>query len=220
MRGTLLATFCLILGIGVSARSQTKIRSKTTTSRMVPDPPDTNPQYFPVGTFRDSSESGSFNNFTARWYSTHLRAMTEPSLSEASKDKTRVAYRFLWLRTRNHPIAIRLTIRPDGTGFLTGKMASGTGGYEPGTLSQNNSIEVSKPQVQQFLALLRKTAFWAMQTEEMTGGNDGAEWILEGVQGGSYHVVERWSPGKDNYSRVCIYVLELSKISVPVKDVY
>jgi hypothetical protein len=220
MRGTLLAAFCLILGIGVFARSQTKTPSKTTVSEMVPDPPDASPQYFPKGIFRNSLESGSFNNFRARWYSKHLRAMTEPSLSEASRDKTLVTYRFLWLRTFHQPIAIRLAIRLDGTGFLTGKVTSGKGGYEPGTLFQNSSVEVPKPQVQQFLGLLQKTAFWTMQAEEMSNGDDGAEWILEGVQAGNYHVVERWSPEKDDYSRVCLYLLELSKISVPAKDIY
>jgi hypothetical protein len=219
MRRTLLAAFCIILGIGVSTRPQTKTPSKTTTSRIVPYPPDANPQYFPNDAFRDPSKSDSFDG-RAMWYSKHLRAMTEPSLLEASKDKTLVAYRFLWLRTRNHPIATRLTIRSDGTGFLTGKMASGTGGHEPGILSQNSSIEVPKLQVQQFLSLLQKAEFWAMQSEKTIPGKDGAEWILEGTQGGNYHVVDRWSPENDDYSRVCLYLLELSKISVPAKEIY
>jgi hypothetical protein len=220
MRGTLLAAISLVLGIGVSAHPQTKNRSKTTTLDAAPDPPDANPQYFPKDTFHDSIESGSFKNFTARWYSKHLRAMNEPSLSVDSKDKTLVAYRFLWLRTFHHPIAIRLTIRSDGTGLLTGKMTSGHGGYEPGTLSQNNSFEVSKSQIQQFLDLLQKTAFWTLQTENGEVGDDGAVWLLKGVQGGNYHVVDRWSPAKDDFSRVCLYLLELSKISVPGKEIY
>jgi hypothetical protein len=147
MRWIWFATVCLILGSCLPAQSQTKMRPKTTTSDLFNDPPDVGPQYFPTGTFRDSSESGSFKNFTARWFAKHLRVMAEPSLSEATKYKLLVTYRFLWLRTFHHPIAIRLTIRRDGTGFLTGKMTSGHGGYEPGLLSVNNSIEISKPEV-------------------------------------------------------------------------
>src|SRR5882762_1769597 len=85
-----------------------------------------------------------------------------------SMDKTMVAYRFLWLRTFEQPVAIRLTIRPDRTGLLIGKVTNGHGGYEPGKLSKNNSIEVSNLQVQQFLSLLQKTSFWTSQTEQMT----------------------------------------------------
>ena len=206
-----LAVVCLVLALSVSAQSQTKTRHKTTKLALPNDPPDANPQYFPNGTFHDSSESDNFNNFKERWYSKHLRAMAEPSLPEATKYRALVAYRFLWLRTFHHPIAIRLTIRLDGTGFLTGKVASGRGGYEPGVLSQNDSFGISKPQVQTFLNLLQKAAFWVLPTENAPGGFDGAGWILEGVQVGNYHVVDRWSPEKDDDSRVCLYLLELSK---------
>lgn len=223
MRGTFLAAFCFILGVGVSAQSQTKTQSETTTSHTISDPPDANPQYFPKGAFDDPSESGSLKNFGARWYSKYLRAMTEPSLSEASKDKALVAYRFLWLRTFHRPVAIRLTIRTDETGLLTGKVTSGRGGYEPGHLSQKVSVEVTTAEVQQFLSLLQKASFWTSQTEVIVTGVvnlDGAQWILEGVQGGNYHVVDRGGPDKDDYSRVCLYLLELSKISVPAKEIY
>lgn len=215
-----MAIGCLVLCIGIPVGSQTKARSKTTLPNVLLNPPDANPQYFPEGTFRDSSEKGNFNNFKARSYSIYLRVMSEPSLSEASKYKALVAYRFLWLRTFHHPIAIRLTIRLDGTGFLTAKTTSGHGDYEPGTLVQNNSVEVSKSQVQQFLSLLGKMGFWTSQTEGATGGTDGAMWILEGVQSGSYHVVDRWSPEKDDYSRVCLYLLDLSRITIPAEEIY
>jgi len=219
MRWTL-AILCFALGTSVAARSQTKKRPLTTVPSVLNSPPDANPQYFPKGIFRDSSDRGNFKDFKARWYSSYLRAMHEPSLSEASKDKTLVAYRFLWLRTFHHPIAIRLTIRPDGTGALTGKVTSGAGGYEAGVMTQNESVEVSRAQVQQFLDLLQKAAFWASQTEGTAGGNDGARWIMEGLNSGVYHIVDRWSPEKSDYAGLCLYLLSLSKIKVEAKDIY
>ena len=213
-----LAVFCVIFVLSISLPSRTKTQSKTAAPRVVSYPSDVNPQYFPGGTFSDSSETDGAKDFTARWYSKHLRAMSEPSLSDASKGKTLVTYRFLWLRTFHHPIAIRLSIRPDGTGLLIGKMMSGQGGYEPGRLAQKSSVEVSEPEVQQFLSLLQRASFWTSKTEDSqpgTVGLDGAQWILEGVKGGTYHIVDGWSPGKDDYSRVCLYLLELSKITVP-----
>ena len=220
---THLAVFCLIFGLSISVQSQTKTQSRTAASQLVSYPPDVNPKYFPSGTFSNSSETDGAKDFTARWYSKHLRAMSELSLSEASKDKTLVVYRFLWLRTFHHPIAIRLTVRPDGTGSLTGKMMSGQGGYEPGRLTEKSSVEVSEQQVQGFLHLLDKTSFWASKTEDSQPGIvnlDGAQWILEGVQDGNYHVMDRFSPGQDDYSRTCLYLLELSKISVPANEIY
>src|SRR5580704_15030869 len=109
MRWLSLGTLCLVMGIGISAQSQNK-------STIIPnDPPDANPQYFPEIPFAGPS---GLNDFKVRWYAKHLRAMREPSISAASKDESLVAYRFLWLRTFHHPIAIRLTIRRDGNASM------------------------------------------------------------------------------------------------------
>ncbi len=87
-------------------------------------------------------------------------------------------------------------------------------------MTQNESVEVSRAQVQQFLGLLQKAAFWASQTEGTAGGNDGARWIMEGVHSGVYHIVDRWSPEKSDYADLCLYLLRLSKIKVEAKDIY
>jgi hypothetical protein len=216
-----LTILCLVVGISVAAGwSQTKKQPKTTVPSILNNPPDANPQYFPTGIFGDSLDRGSFKDFAARWYSTYLRAMHEPSFLEASQDRSLVAYRFLWLRTFHHPIAIRLTIRPDGTGSLTGKVTSGTGGYGTGVMTWNKSIDIPKTQVQQFINLSQKTAFWTSPTGGLEEGNDGARWIMEGVHSGVYHVVDRWNPEKSDYASMCLFLLSLSKIQVEAKDIY
>src|SRR3984957_20761622 len=116
--------------------------------------------------------------------------MREPSISAASKDESLVAYRFLWLRTFHHPIAIRLTIRRDGNASMIAKMTNGQGGYNPGNLLQNTGIEIPRDQVEQFSRLLQEAGFWASQTGNMEAGLDGAEWVLEGVKNGAYRVVD------------------------------
>lgn len=45
-------------------------------------------------------------------------------------------------------------------------------------------------------------------------GNDGAEWILEGVNGGRYHVVDRWTPGAGAYREACLYLLKISDLGI------
>jgi hypothetical protein len=60
-------------------------------------------QYFPK-----SSLDSRGRELKSQWYSSQLRALQEPSLLSLSKSPSAESYRFLWLRTFNHPIAIRL----------------------------------------------------------------------------------------------------------------
>lgn len=59
----------------------------------------------------------------------------------------------------------------------------------------------------------------------MNREGDGAEWIFEGKNGSDYHVVRRWSPDYydihkpnnkfyKNYSQLCLYLFELSKLEI------
>lgn len=60
--------------------------------------------YLPAGSL-DSSDN--LDKFTREWYSKHLHAMQEPSLSRG-KTRVDVAYRRLWLRTFHRPISVRV----------------------------------------------------------------------------------------------------------------
>jgi hypothetical protein len=180
-------------------------------------PPDKNPQYFPVGVLSKNSDS---SDFRARWYAIYLRTMSEPSLYLASHDSAVVVYRFLWLRTFHHPIVVRLSVRSNGSGALTVLQTSGSGGFRTGTVTVNRTVEVSTQQVQGFLQLLQKLDFWSLPTEGGPPGLDGAEWILEGVEHGKYHIVVRWSPEKGDFRKACFRLLSLSGLRVDPKEVY
>ncbi len=219
LRSNLAIVWLLLAAVAASTWAQAKKQPEAKQGGEMNFPPDTYHRYFPKGVFGDD-EKGPMKDFTARWYAADLRAMREPSLFEASKNKSMIAYRFLWLRTFHHPIAIRLKILPDGTGFLTGKVTSGAGGYAPGAVTWNKSYEVTESDVQEFLKLLQKAEFWTSPTVVSVGGNDGAEWVVEGVKKGSYHVTDRWSPTNTDYSAMCLFLLSLSKIQVPPKYIY
>jgi hypothetical protein len=52
-------------------------------------------------------------------------------------------------------------------------------------------------------------------------GMDGAQWIIEGVKGGKYHVVDRWMPKSGvTYNLGMLLAFGLSKLTVPRKEVY
>ncbi len=87
-------------------------------------------------------------------------------------------------------------------------------------MTWNESVDIPKAQVQQFINLSQKAGFWTSPTRGPGGANDGAQWIMEGVHSGVYHVVDRWSPGKSDYASMCLFLLSLSKIQVEAKDIY
>jgi hypothetical protein len=74
------------------------------------------------------------------WYSAQLRALKEPSLFQLASNALSHSYRFLWLRTFNHPIAIRVDIKPAGTGALTTKVTSGAGVPRQNSVRSNSIV--------------------------------------------------------------------------------
>ncbi len=106
-------------------------------------------------------------------------------------------YRFLWLRTFDHPIAVRLDVHEDGTGTLVTKMASGAGGYAPGKLTEDRTSVLTREQVSTFVGKTIAVHFWKLPSYDLNrSGEDGSEWVIEGVKDGKYHIVDRWSPDK------------------------
>src|SRR4051794_37575604 len=69
-------------------------------------------EYFPPRAFVLESPPGDRKDISgslADGFSRHLRAMNEPSLWKSSHgDKGPSTYRFLWLPTWGHPVAVRI----------------------------------------------------------------------------------------------------------------
>ena len=63
--------------------------------------------HFPRGELDPNSTE--LDSFRSEWYSSHLRAMSEPILAAPTTTRT---YRFTWLRSFHHPIAIRIVSGP------------------------------------------------------------------------------------------------------------
>lgn len=173
-------------------------------------------KYFPVHCFSDDEW---IDTSTARWYSDQLRALQEPSLLDTAKNRSAESYRFLWLRSFDHPIAIRLDIRADGTGVLSTKIASGSGGNKPGHLTENLSRPLFRQQVQMIQARLDSMQFWSLRVDGRSG-EDGAQWIIEGVEGGKYHLVDRWSPREGPIREFGLMLLDMANLKISPRDVY
>jgi hypothetical protein len=99
-------------------------------------------------------------DFKAEWYSRQLQALDEPSIYEMASNPSAQVYRFLWLRTFNHPIVIRIEVKPDGTSVLTTKIADGAGGYAPGKPIQDSTRNLTQAETNTLLSKVTLTDFW------------------------------------------------------------
>jgi len=140
------------------------------------------------------------------WYGNHLKAMSEPVLWKESKSGAE-RYRFLWLRTFDHPISVRVE-STGSTATLFFKELNGAGGYDPGELIATKSVVINPEAWCAFIKKLDQANYWNGPLERDDLGHDGSQWILEGVRGGRYHVVDRWTPRDGSYREACMYLLE------------
>lgn len=175
--------------------------------------------YFPEHTFGDEPK---LDRFVSHWYSGQLKALKEPSLWEEAKRSSCESYRFLWLRTFHHPVAIRVDVLPDGSATLTTKVADGAGGYNPGKIITNTARPMTKHETERVLASFKDLTFWSLPAfERNKAGNDGSEWIVEAVLHGKYHLVSEWTPKSGSiYSLGNMFLFDLAGLTVPKQEMY
>jgi hypothetical protein len=173
---------------------------------------------FPKGSLGPTPQQDEFKQ---AWYSSELRALQEPSLFASAENRNTECYRFLWLRTFHHPIAVRLNVRPDGSGVLSVKVASGTAGFSPGSLRENRTVAVNQQQVRAFQIQVDQVGFWRLGREVKSGGNDGSQWIIEAVKDGKYHLVDRWSPKTGAVRSLGLTLaMVVARMNIPKDEIY
>jgi len=134
----------------------------------------------------DDARSDAFRN---QWYSKQLVAMDEPALAASSNART---YRFLWLRTFHHPVAVRVVRDAAGDRVIATEL-DGAGGYAPGKVLRRKEIALTTAQADAFERVIEADGLWSWKVPEGDDGRDGSEWIVEGATT-KYRVVHQWSP--------------------------
>ncbi len=163
--------------------------------------------YFPDGTFAEGWEGA--DAFMNDWYGKHLKASNEKSLLDVS-DKNLEIYRFTWLRSFHHPVIVKIEKQKNDMKIFF-KELDGRGGYEPGKIIKEKEKSISQEDWCEFIKLLNDLDYWQVPSlEEKPGGNDGAQWILEGVTNNRYHIVDRWTPRKGKYREIGLFMLKLA----------
>ena len=173
--------------------------------------------YFPSGVLA--------NEGAVQKYSKFLAAMREPSLWElAQRDPRAEAYRFLWLRSADHPVAVRLAIKPSGAGWLYGKMTGGNAETGPGGIRRWNMSWAWKSRVASFKSAWDGAGFWNLPTLDAAADGNAvcrSHWVLEGIRNGQYHVVDRCSPlPSDPVRAVGLQALKLARFRIKAREVY
>ncbi len=138
---------------------------------------------------------GGLGEFRVEWYSKHLKAMKEPSLWGLSRNAGGPeSYRLLLLPSFTHPIAVRIT--KDGVGAtLRAVVLTGKGGYEPGRVAIDRTLSLDAGQWAGLEKEIEAAEFWSLPTTVADdSGTDGEQYVVEGLKGGRYHVVDRWEP--------------------------
>lgn len=178
-------------------------------------------EYFPPGAL---CAVAKMDRIKAEWYSQELAALHEPSLWQSSRERPDAeAYRFLWLRSFDPPICVRITVNGDGTGSLTSKEGNLHGGTERGKLSRVETKPLSSEQVKSFLDLVGSVKFWDIRSPiGNLGGVDGSQWIIEGERRGTYKIVDVWSASTtDPIHRLgTMLAFDFAKFQVPSQRIY
>jgi len=172
-------------------------------------------RYFPPGVLDPAAAS----------YSRDLKALHEPPLWELSqRDPKAEAYRFLWLRSSHHPVAVRLIVSSSGSGWIHTRMTSGRGWDQPGRIIHYGVSWLTKRKTQSFLAALESADFWKLPTladvREVSAGY-ASQWIVEGVSNGRYQIIGRSSPDlADPVRAIGLLALRLGRLRMRSREVY
>lgn len=99
-------------------------------------------------------------------------------------------------------------------------MTNGKSGFVSGKLMKISTVTLSKEQTDSFLGTIEKHNFWNLPPVQETGGQDGAQWIIEGIKDRSYHIADRWTPRDGDVRDIGLALIDLAKLTIPPKELY
>lgn len=138
----------------------------------------------------------AMDDFQNDWYSRFWRAAEEPSLYlQSQKVKALRSERFTWLRSFHEPVVVRLDWLPDGQVRMTAKELTGAGGYDPGGIERTEQRLLTVQELERLEAARHSLKPYQRPVVVCSGGADGARWLLEASEAGSYVFIDRWTPG-------------------------
>jgi len=126
------------------------------------------------------------------------------------------SYRVIWIPTFHPPIAVHIWSSQDRR-YLVTKELDGKGGYGMGNLSLDERRPLTEEEWFKFKRLLADASYWSLPpADNALPPNDGAFWVIEGVEHQKYHDVHRHTPSKE-FRDACVYLVELSGLKTEIE---
>ena len=127
------------------------------------------------------------------------------------------SYRLIWIPSFHSPVSVRMW-SARGKRFMTTKQLDGKGGYGMGQLALEQTRPVKEEEWFGFKRLLSQAAYWDLPSaDDGPQPEDGAEWVIEGVQNRRRHDVHRRSPSKE-FRDTCVYLVKLSGLKTEIEN--
>lgn len=156
------------------------------------------------------------DQFKLGWFCKQLNAAQERQLAGDP------AYRFAYIPSF-HPTRVAVAFLEAGKPVVVGKILSGKGGHEPGTLVRTTRRSLSADEWRLLEQRLQNAGLWEETDRDDRLGLDGAQWVLEGRRHGRYKFHDVWSPDDSThpqYRKACAFMLELAGIKPPDEELY
>ena len=166
---------------------------------------------FPVDTWHE---------FKGAYAAGALALLEEAPLPEYVGGETIAVYRFVWLRTFDPAVVVRISELPDARGRVSAKMSSEDAGLGIGSVAGRKERTVNRRRMARLRRLISQGGFWGMLPTSEDHGLDGADWLLEVALAARYHVVCRWSPGSGLVRTLGQEMIRLSGFSIKSRNTY
>jgi hypothetical protein len=161
-----------------------------------------------VGEFKDAA-------FVLDWYSDDLNFYQEPMISNGYRCDV---YRFLYLRSFNVPLVIRME-RNDGRVTIRWKKCHYNQLLDQYEWGVDSTKKLPDIQWDKFEKMLSKVNFWQLPTDTDDGSTDGAEWILEAFVNGKYKIAAT-NMEHSEFGKCLRYLMDLTDLNLPEKEIY
>ena len=116
----------------------------------------------------------------------YLIAAGEPPLCQA-RDTEREVYRFTWRSSFDGNALVHIASTDSGV-----RLRSRLFGYLAPSVP-SASLMLAPHDWDTLQRALEASDFWALDTQDKRIGMDGAQWLIEGRRGDTYHSIRRWN---------------------------
>lgn len=164
-------------------------------------------EYFPGAGSQDQ-------NRRFHGYASLLSSLGEPSLSCSTQVSV---YRFLWVRSFQGPISVRVERRADAWALVAVESLSMDG---DASRARRVSRTLTRAEGRRFEEALSRSNLFDAPAKPWSRGLDGADWVVEARESDRHRLHEEWSPDEGPVREFGEAVLALTGWRFESHDIY